>query len=275
MTNMISPMDLFTIENLRCAYPSNGKEVLHIERLVIPRGKMTVVLGRSGSGKSTLLEALGLMNSTIASGIVRYHSPAGTEDLAEIWPKRKKVAAIRRDYYSFIFQDDYLMPHYTCLENLLITGLIQGKIPGERTGRLLEDPLATLNLAGNGMMKQLPAQLAGGQKQRLSFIRAVIKDFDVLFGDEPTGNLDSVNSEGLFEFIRVMIREKDRSAVIVSHNVELSVEKADRIIVLTPGGDPSQAQFRLCPGHVFNRNGHGWENFSNHRELTAHIKSIL
>jgi len=66
----------------------------------------------------------------------------------------------------------------------------------------------------------MPGQLAGGQKQRLSFVRAVMKDFDVLFGDEPTGNLDSTNSGNLFDFIREIIHERTRSAVIVSHNVE-------------------------------------------------------
>ena len=116
--------DLFAIENLKCSYPANGRPVLFIERLTIPKGRMTVILGRSGSGKSTLVEALGLMNHTIESGTARYFSPGGTEDLANLWYQQKKVAAIRRDYFSFIFQDDYLMPHYSCIENMLTTGLI-------------------------------------------------------------------------------------------------------------------------------------------------------
>jgi lipoprotein-releasing system ATP-binding protein len=269
-------MDLFAIENLECSYPSNGLPVLFIEHLTIPKGRMTVVLGRSGSGKSTLVEALGLMNNTIGAGAVRYFSPGGVEDLAHLWCRRKKVAAIRRDYFSFIFQDDYLMPHYTCMENMLITGLIQGKISKTSTGHLLDNPLGFLNLSGNGMMKQLPSQLAGGQKQRLSFIRAMVKDFDVLFGDEPTGNLDNVNSESLFDFIKLIIGEKSRSAVIVSHNVELSVEKADRIIVLTPSEDQARSHYQLRPDHVFDRNGHDhWENYFNQQDLTDYIKSIL
>ena len=269
-------MNVFVIENLKCSYPSNRKPVLFIKNLAIPKGKMTVILGRSGSGKSTLVEALGLMNNTIAAGEVTYFSPGGVEDLAQLWNKRKKVSAIRRNYYSFIFQDDYLMPYYTCIENMLIPMLIQHKIVSAHTGNFLNKPLAFLNLSGNGMMKQLPCQLAGGQKQRLSFIRAVIKDFDVLFGDEPTGNLDYANSGNLFDFIKEIIHEKFRSAVIVSHNVELSVEKADRIIVLTPSEDHTQSHFTLQPDHIFDRdkNNH-WENYSNPQDLTDYIKSIL
>ncbi|MEI6684169.1 MAG: ABC transporter ATP-binding protein [Bacteroidota bacterium] len=269
-------MDVFDIEKLECAYPPNGKRVLSIDRLTIPRGKMTVILGRSGSGKSTLVEALGLMNNTIASGEVTYFSPRGNEDLAKLWNKRKAMAAIRRDYFSFIFQDDYLMPYYSCVENMLITGLIQGKIPTSQTGPMLEIPLGFLNLSGNGLLKQVPGELAGGQKQRLSFIRAVMKKFDVLFGDEPTGNLDYTNSATLFDFIKVIIHEKSGTAVIVSHNVELTVDKADRIIVLTPGGEPGRTPFSLQPHHVFDRSPDGnWGIFKKQQDLTDYIKSIL
>ncbi len=269
-------MNVFVIENLKCSYPSSGKPILFIENLAIPKGKMTVILGRSGSGKSTLVEALGLMNNTIVAGEVNYFSPGGVVDLAQLWNKRKKVSAIRRNYFSFIFQDDYLMPYYTCVENMLIPRLIQHKMASALTGNFLDKPLEFLNLSGNGIMKQLPCQLAGGQKQRLSFIRAVIKDFDVLFGDEPTGNLDHANSGNLFDFIKEIIYEKFRTAVIVSHNVELSVEKADRIIVLTHCEDNTQSHFRLHPDHIFDRdiNNH-WENFSNPQDLTDYIKLIL
>jgi len=268
--------DLFDIAALECSYPSNNLPVLFIERLTIPKGKMTVVLGRSGSGKSTLVEALGLMNNTISNGSACYFSPSGDEDLAAAWRRQKRAAAIRRDYFSFIFQDDYLMPYYSCQENMLITGLIQRKIPSDVAVRLLKKPLESLNLSGNGLLHQQPSLLAGGQKQRLSFIRAIVKDFDVLFGDEPTGNLDNTNSAVLFDFIRLVIAGGSRSAVIVSHNVELSVEKADRIIVLTPANDHSSAPYHLDPAHVFNRTGNGlWDNFPETRELISHIKSIL
>ncbi|MEI7661604.1 MAG: ABC transporter ATP-binding protein [Bacteroidota bacterium] len=269
-------MDLFDIEKLECCYPSHGKPVLYIEKLTIPKGRMTVILGRSGSGKSTLLEALGLMNNTIRAGVVSYFSPAGVEDLAQIWCNRKKIGAIRREYFSFIFQDDYLMPHYTCMENILVTGLIQGKYATATAGLKMATPLGFLNLSGNGLLKLLPGQLAGGQKQRLSFARAVIREFDVLFGDEPTGNLDYTNSVSLFDFIKLVILEKSATAIIVSHNVDLSVEKADRIIVLTPSVNREAAGFVLRPEHIFDRDdGSLWENFHDPQSLANYIKSIL
>ena len=269
-------MDMFEIKDLRCSYPPNGKPVLFIEKLAIQKGRLTVILGRSGSGKSTLVEALGLMNNTIREGKVSYFSPGGVIDLVQTWKKRRMAANIRRNYFSFIFQDDYLMPYYTCRENMLISRLMQEKVAPVQADSLLNGLLQSLDLAGNDLLKQMPGQLAGGQKQRISFIRAAIKNFDVLFGDEPTGNLDAVNSEKLFGFIKTTIIERSCSAVIVTHNVGLAVEKADRIIVLAPSERPAEAPFSLRPDHVFDRDSEGsWAGYSVLQDFTKHLKSIL
>ena len=267
-------MSVFVIENLRCSYQNKEKPVVFIEKLEIPRGKLTVILGRSGSGKSTLVEALGLMNNTIHGGKVQYHSPAGVMDLAQIWHNSPKVARIRKDYFSFIFQDDYLMPHYTCSENVLIARLIQGPVTPKVAADLLDKPMNSLHLSGNGLQKRFPFQIAGGQKQRLSFTRAVLKDFDILFGDEPTGNLDNRSSVDLFDFIKEIIPEKQCSAIIVSHNIELSVEKADKIIVLTPSED-NRALFSMKSDHVFCRDSDKVWDESYKNELVNRIKLIL
>jgi ABC-type lipoprotein export system ATPase subunit len=267
-------MSVFVIENLRCSYQNKEQPVVFIEKLEIPRGKLTVILGRSGSGKSTLVEALGLMNNTIQGGKVHYHSPDGLIDLAQIWHKPRKVAAIRKDYFSFIFQDDYLMPHYTCGENVLIARLIQGGISRAFANDLLDKPMNSLKLSGNGLQMRFPFQIAGGQKQRLSFTRAVVKNFDMLFGDEPTGNLDNKSSVDLFDFIKEIIREKHCSAIIVSHNIELSVEKADKIIVLTPSDD-NLSHFTMKPEHVFCRDSDKVWDERYKSELVNSIKLIL
>jgi putative ABC transport system ATP-binding protein len=271
-------MNIFEIDDLRCAYPGNNHTIVHIGKLQIPRGKLTVILGRSGSGKSTMIEALGLMNNTIKTGNVKYNAPSGSENLATIWHQNKKVAEIRKNHFSFIFQDDYLMPHYTNRENALIAKLIQGPIPGKLSGEILEEPLIQMNLSGNGILNRFPFQIAGGQKQRLSFIRAVMKDFDILFGDEPTGNLDYNNSIHLFEFIRTQTELKNISALIVSHNIELSVEKADMIIVLTPSPDQNDSLFALNPDHVFERdekNPAVWKNYQDKGTLIRKIQGFL
>ncbi|MFZ4523199.1 MAG: ATP-binding cassette domain-containing protein [Bacteroidales bacterium] len=269
-------MNVFNIENLRCSYKKKGDTVVFIENLQIPKGKMTVILGRSGSGKSTLIEALGLMNNTIQEGSVQYFSPDGEIDLAQIWKKSETVAKIRKNHYSFIFQDDYLMPHYTCSENMLIARLIQGNIDTRIAKGLQDHTMAGLNLTDKDIKRRYPFEVAGGQKQRLSFTRAVLKEFDILFGDEPTGNLDYKNSNDLFEFIRSILGQKQRSALIVSHNIELSVEKADKIIVLTPSADQTRSFFEMKSRHVFHRGmNNEWMNFPEPEELVKFIQSIL
>ena len=271
---MIPMSSVFEIDRLQCAYQVKDHPVLYIERLAIPAGKLTAVLGMSGSGKSTLIEALGLMNNTIRAGQVLFHSKTGTVQLEQIWRRSSAMTRLRRDCFSFIFQDDYLMPHYTCSENVLIARLIQEKLPGP-CPRILEEALEAMHLHENGLRKRYPNEVAGGQRQRLSFMRAILKDFEVLFGDEPTGNLDHQNSVDLFRMIREKIAGDGSTAVIVSHNIELSVEMADRIIILTRSQDPSQGLFRLNPEHIFTREKGQWENYPEPAMLTAFIKSIL
>jgi len=271
----MSKLNILEIEGLKCSYPGNTHPVVFIEHLEIPRGKMTVVLGRSGSGKSTLIEAIGLMNSTITAGNVHYYSPFGITNLAKIWNDQKQLTKIRRDYFSFIFQDDYLLPHYTCRENALIARLIQRSVDENEATDLLAKPMNALNLSGNGLFSRLPYQIAGGQKQRLSFTRAVLKDFDILFGDEPTGNLDNLSSVDLFDFILEITREKGSTAIIVSHNIELSVEKADKIIVLTPAATGESYKFGLQPGHLFCRDQPAVWDESYKTEMVRKIKLIL
>jgi putative ABC transport system ATP-binding protein len=267
-------MNAFEIENLKCSYQHKEQAIVFIEKLEIPRGKLTVILGRSGSGKSTLIEALGLMNNTIQSGKVEYHSPDGVLDLVHLWHNAKKIATIRKDYFSFIFQDDYLMPYYTCRENMLIARLIQGEITPALASEKLEKPMNSLSLSGNGLQKRFPFQVAGGQKQRLSFTRAVLKNFDVLFGDEPTGNLDNKSSIDLLDFIQEIIQNNGCSAIIVSHNIELSVEKADKIIVLTPA-DKKGALFSMKAENVFCRNTTSEWDEGYKKFLVDRIKLIL
>jgi ABC-type lipoprotein export system ATPase subunit len=186
------------------------------------------------------------------------------------------MAKIRRDYFSFIFQDDYLMPYYSCEENVLIARLIQEKIGRSEKDALLAGPIGKMGLSGNGIMKRFPYQLAGGQKQRLSFIRAILKDFDVLFGDEPTGNLDYQNSEHLFEFIKSKLQNKANSAIIVSHNIELSVAMADTIIVLTRAAEGSEFNFELKQENVFDRtSGKEYAGYKDPDDLIRFIKEIM
>jgi ABC-type lipoprotein export system ATPase subunit len=229
---------LFKISQLSCAY-GDGPEVLRINSLEIPRNKITVLLGRSGFGKSTLLETLGLMNMTLrGEGDVNFYPDENGESISyrELWKTAnlKEIARIRKKYFSFIFQNTNLMPNFTAFENACLTQMISG-ISYQQAKKKVRNVMIEMGLQ-DVKEGQRAVNLSGGQKQRLAFVRAITPDFLVLFGDEPTGNLDNYFSEELLNNLEKDIRQHNGSAIIVSHNDRLSVKFADVIIMLTRDG---------------------------------------
>ena len=256
--------DVFEMHGLECAYGRheavNNKMVLRIEDLSVPMGKITIILGQSGSGKSTLIETLGLMNHTVKRGTVVYHSREGSVTIgAGLWKKQADLARIRNRHFSFIFQHDFLMPHYSPEENMRVGMLISDarqKTAGDRED--LRSLCRRMGLDLSEIRSKRPCELSVGQRQRLSFIRAILKNYSVIFGDEPTGNLDEANAWLLMDVLAESIRQKsDRSAILVSHNIRLSVAKADCLVILTrQSGD----LYEILPGNVYTRTGSGWLN---------------
>ena len=230
---------LFEIENLRCSYDKNYKEglsrvVLEIEHLCIPRGKKIFIVGESGIGKSTILETLGMMNNTIVPGddthFAFFESEEKERDLKAMWKKRDRVLSdFRLKHYSFIFQSTNLMKNFTAFENIAFTRMLQGFSRFscfQRTKKVLAD----LGLEHIDQ-KRMAQELSGGQQQRLAFARAIIPDFTVLFGDEPTGNLDAENAVRVMEILTGKLNDHEgASAIIVSHDMHLAVTFADVII---------------------------------------------
>jgi len=276
--------NVFEIRDIECAYANNGKTVLTIGNLDIPKGKITTILGKSGSGKSTFLETLGMMNHTIKKGSIRFSSLDTTETIdRDFWGNPNSLSAIRNKHFSFIFQDDFLMPYYTPWENMLIGKLIQNasfstlEQNTPKNIKDLEDICTKLGLDINLLKTQMPYEMSGGQKQRLSFSRAISKEYSVIFGDEPTGNLDEDSSAALMEVLKISVQEKpNRSAILVSHNIDLSIENSDRIIVLSPG---VESAFQVLPINVFDKTASGWINGGNSsfndKDLASFIKSII
>lgn len=230
--------NLFEIKNLRCSYDKQYKEgvskiVLEINELNIPRGKKVFIVGESGIGKSTILETLGMMNNTIVpSSDVKFafNLKDGTSiDLKHLWKDDTKLSKFRLNHYSFIFQSTNLMRNFTAFENIAFTRMLQGYSKEEcfeRTKQVLEDlGLQHINET------RFAHELSGGQQQRLAFARAVIPDFTVLFGDEPTGNLDGENAMRVMEILSNRLdKGENASAVIVSHDMHLATSFADVII---------------------------------------------
>jgi ABC-type lipoprotein export system ATPase subunit len=227
-------MNSFEIENLKCSYENeaqNPKVVLDIKQLNIPQGKVVFIVGQSGCGKSTILETLGLMNNTIVAtekAKLTFHPTVNNEfNFCVVWQQNNKaLAEIRRNYFSFIFQQTNLMKNFSIEENSMLPKLIKGGT------KKYEDTLRNIGLEQILIEnKTKPVELSGGQQQRLAFARAILPNFKVLFGDEPTGNLDPDNAENLIKIIDDEIHaDSSKTAIIVSHSIELAEKYADVII---------------------------------------------
>lgn len=231
---------LFEIENLRCSYDRNYREgvskvVLEIRDLVLPKGRKIFIVGESGIGKSTILEVLGLMNNTIVpqedTKFLFYGNDRQPVDLLKLWAGNSDadLSEFRLKHFNFIFQSTNLMRNFTAYENIALTRMLQGYSKQDsfaKASQVLED--LGLGHIGEDRMAQ---ELSGGQQQRLAFARAILPDFTVLFGDEPTGNLDSDNAVKAMEILSRKLNElQGSSAIIVSHDMHLSATFADMII---------------------------------------------
>ena len=230
---------LFVIQNMRCSYDKNYREgqsrvVLEINHFAIPRGKKIFIVGESGIGKSTILETLGMMNNTIVPGdktrFVFFDGNGKETNLKDMWKKSDKVLSdFRLKHYSFIFQSTNLMKNFTAFENIAFTRMLQGYSRFscfQRTKKVLED-LGLEHVEPTRMAQEL----SGGQQQRLAFARAILPDFTVLFGDEPTGNLDAENAIRVMEILDKKLQEhQGASAIIVSHDMQLAVTFADVVV---------------------------------------------
>jgi lipoprotein-releasing system ATP-binding protein len=221
---------LYEIRDLVCSYDGNSP-VLKISSLDLIKGKQTVFIGKSGSGKSTILETLGLMNNTVLSGEIHFHpDPHTTIHLSSLWSSEEELARVRNRYYSFIFQNTNLMDNFSAYENACIPQMIQG-VTLDQAKVNIRDAMIKVGL-GEVNDSDKVIHLSGGQRQRLAFVRAITPDFEVLFGDEPTGNLDEVNSLELMRFIDTDVHARSRSAILVSHDIDLSLAFADQVVLL-------------------------------------------
>lgn len=252
---------LFEIGNLRCSYDKRYREgqskvVLEIKHLQIPRGKKIFIVGESGIGKSTILETLGMMNNTIVQDAKTvldfYQTPDKKFSLKDMWKKGDKVLSdFRLKNYNFIFQSTNLMRNFTAFENIAFTRMLQGFSRFscfQRTKKVLEN-LGLEHVDD----KRMAQELSGGQQQRLAFARAILPDFSVLFGDEPTGNLDAENATRVMQILTEKLNEHDgASAIIVSHDMHLAVTFADVIVKIQKHFRPKAHQddedvsFGLC-----------------------------
>ena len=199
-------------------------EVLRGVNLEISKGEVVAIVGPSGCGKSTLLHILGSLDKADMGEIV-------INNKALSLLSGNKLAAFRNKHIGFVFQFHHLLPEFTALENVCIPGWLAGRNKNEVKEKA-ESLLKTLGLVDRNENK--PNQLSGGEQQRVAVARALINNPDIVFADEPTGNLDSANAQELHELFFDLRKQFNQTFLIVTHNEELS-QLSDRVLHMKDG----------------------------------------
>ncbi|MBL1101347.1 ABC transporter ATP-binding protein [Streptomyces coffeae] len=186
------------------------------------QAEFTAIMGPSGSGKSTLMHCMAGLD-TVSSGSTRI----GDTELTAL--KDKKLTQLRRDKIGFIFQAFNLLPTLNALENITLPMDIAGRKADQAW---LDRVVETVGLSGR--LKHRPNQLSGGQQQRVAVARALAGKPDIIFADEPTGNLDSRSGAEVLGFLRNSVRELGQTVVMVTHD-PVAASYADRVVFLADG----------------------------------------
>ena len=223
---MNSPRPLLTASDIHKDY-ATGDSVVHVLRgvdLEVQWGEILAITGPSGVGKSTLRNVLGALDTPTSGSVtldgIELHGLSDAE-----------LAGVRNKRIGFVFQFHHLLPEFTAMENVLMPGLI-----GNRGGESLRERAREL-LSAVGLSHRLahrPAELSGGERQRVAVVRALFNKPALIVADEPTGNLDRENGERLRELLWDLARERNRTLVIATHNIEIAA-LADRTITLFDG----------------------------------------
>lgn len=191
--------------------------------LVIEPGAFTTIVGPSGCGKSSLLYLLGLLDRPTSGELL----VEGREVSRLSGDER---ARIRLSRFGFVFQFHFLLPEFSALENVMMPIQRLGRLSLEAAEARGRELLSSMGLAGKEM--KTPDKLSGGERQRVAIARALANDPVLMLGDEPTGNLDSVNSANVVELLRDLAHEQGRAIVCVTHDLEIAELSDIRIEML-------------------------------------------
>ena len=221
-------MSLCALEliNVTKKFTQGAQDILALNNinLAIQKSEIAALVGPSGSGKTTLLQIAGLLDSP-NSGQIFVNSIDASKAGDTLRTK------IRRDYLGFIYQFHHLLPEFSALENVALPLLIQGL---EKDLALAEATKILANVDLSNRLNHKPAELSGGQQQRVAIARAIVTKPSLILADEPTGNLDSANSEKVFELLKDLVRNSGIACLLVTHNIELA-KRLDRTITIRDG----------------------------------------
>lgn len=217
-------MEILRVENLVKTYGKDENQVQALDGVSfsVQKGEFVAIIGPSGSGKSTLLHILGGVDQPSGGKVWMNGQDVYAQD-------EEQLAVFRRRQVGLIYQFYNLIPVLDVTENMTLPVLMDGrKVNQER----LKDLIRTLGLRGRE--KHLPNQLSGGQQQRVSIGRALMNAPAVVLADEPTGNLDSKNSQEIIELLKMSNRKYQQTLIMITHDENIALQ-ADRILAIEDG----------------------------------------
>jgi lipoprotein-releasing system ATP-binding protein len=191
----------------------------------VAKGEFLTIVGKSGCGKSTLLYCLSTMDTN-------YEGELYIDNQKITGKKKDELAELRNKNVGFVFQFHYLLPEFSCLKNVMIPALKLGKYPYDEVEERAYQKLDMLGLKDQALKSA--SKLSGGQQQRVSIARALINDPAIIMGDEPTGNLDSKNTEIVFDIFKQLSQEFGQAIIAVTHDLDFA-KASDRTIEMADG----------------------------------------
>ena len=217
---------ILEVNDLIKQYKQSDSVITAVNRakLRVENGEFVAIMGTSGSGKSTLLH--------LCAGLIRPNAGKISirgNDITAMKPN--ELAAFRGQYVGIVFQRHNLIPHLTALENITVPAMMMNK-PDYRYEHSLMKLLDGLKLKDR--VHHLPSELSGGQQQRVAIARALINRPQILFADEPTGNLDRANADEVLELLLKMREEVGQTLLMVTHDKEIA-KRADRVLFMENG----------------------------------------
>ena len=217
---------IIEVKNLRKEYPVLDETVVALERvnLAIPQGQICCIYGESGSGKSTLLNQLAGMEKPTKGGVRITGVPISRLD-------ERQLAEFRQKHLGFVFQSYNLLPNLNAIENVAMPLMFRG-VPKRKRETIARAMLKRVGLGKR--MHHYPTQMSAGQQQRAGTARALVTRPQVVFADEPTGNLDSKTKTEVMDMICSFARDFNQTIVLVTHDDNMA-QYADRIVTLLDG----------------------------------------